>query len=121
MIDFFKINSKTLSKNPTSITHSQTKVQSSDRTMDGTMVVDIIAIKKVINVEWKILSKEDMFKLATELESGNFVTIDYIDTSISNETKTIVALPGNLAYSPYYDFATDSVVWRDVKISFTEK
>ena len=51
MIDFFKINSKTLSKNPTSITHSQTKVQSSDRTMDGTMVIDIIAIKKVINVE----------------------------------------------------------------------
>ena len=121
MIEFFRINSKSLSKNPSSISHSQSKVQSTDRTMDGTMVVDIIAIKNIVNVEWKYLSREDMAKLKAELDTGNFVTIDYIDTTSSMEEKTIIALPGNLSFAPYYDYSTDQVIWKDVKINFTEK
>ena len=91
---FFKINSKTLTKNPSSISHSITKIQNQDRTMDGTMVVDIIAIKNVVNIEWKLLDKEDMTKLKSEIESGNFVTIDFWDSETeTNETmKNIVQI-----------------------------
>ena len=120
-MDIFKINSKMLSKNPSSITHSQTRVQSSDRTMDGTLVIDIIAIKDVVNVEWKILSIEDMQKLTNELTGGGFVTIDYLDSTTNGEFKNVLALPGNLSYLIYYDYRTDSILWKDVKISFTER
>jgi len=120
---FFKINSKTLTKNPSSISHSITKIQNQDRTMDGTMVVDIIAIKNVVNVEWKLLDKEDMTKLKSEIESGNFVTIDFWDSETeTNETmKNIVATTTSFTFSPYYDYTTDSIRWKDVKISFTER
>lgn len=120
---FFKINSKTLTKNPSSISHSITKIQNQDRTMDGTMVVDIIAIKNVVNIEWKLLDKEDMSKLKSEIESGNFVTIDFWDSETeTNETmKNIVATTTSFTFSPYYDYTTDSIRWKDVKISFTER
>ena len=120
---FFRINSKALTKNPSSISHSLTKIQNQDRTMDGTMVVDIIAVKNVVNVEWKILDKEDMTKLKQEIESGNFVTIDFWDNETSNnETmRNIIATTTSFTFSPYYDYTTDSIRWKDVKASFTER
>lgn len=44
---FFKINSKTLSKNPTDIEHGKLTLQNADRTIDGTLAVDIIAVKVI--------------------------------------------------------------------------
>jgi hypothetical protein len=35
-MDFFRINSKSLSRNPTEITQSKFKIQKTDRTIDGT-------------------------------------------------------------------------------------
>ena len=120
---YFKINSKTLTKNPSSITHSYTKVQNQDRTMDGTMVVDIVAIKNVVNVEWKFLDKEDMLKLKNEIESGNFVTIDYWDTDTSSaETmKNITVTVTSFTFSPFYDYSINNISWKDIKLSFTER
>lgn len=120
---FFKINSKTLSTNPSSISHSKSVIQNAERTMDGTMVVDIIAVKNIISVEWPILSAVDMKKLMAEIETGQFVTIDYWDNNGTNGNSLInsIVLPGKISYAPFYDFASDSVIWKDVKLSFTEK
>lgn len=117
---FFKINSKSLTKNPTLITTTKTPIQSSDRTMDGTMVIDIIAIKDVVSVEWAVLGKDDMLKLKNETKDGGFVSIDYWDMDTS-QMKNITALPSNITYAPFYDYSTDSVMWKDVKITFTEQ
>lgn len=117
---FFKINSKSLSKNPTEMTFSNSPIQSTDRTIDGTMVVDIIAVKNVVTVEWAVLDKEDMAKLLNELGKGGFVTIDYYEAK-SNSIKNITALPSNISYSPFYDYSSDSIIWKNIKITFTEQ
>ena len=59
MAVFFKINSKTI-KAPTELTCTTEVLDKSERTMDGTMVVDVIGRKRKVEVAWKYLSKEDM-------------------------------------------------------------
>lgn len=119
---FFKVNSKTLSKNPSSITHSKTKIQNNDRALDGTMVIDIIAIKNIVNVGWDFLTDADMKKLSAEVSAGNFVSIDYWDneTESPGMMKNILAVAENFTFSPIYNYTTSSIVWKDVKISFVE-
>ncbi|UKI51840.1 MAG: hypothetical protein L6V79_06680 [Clostridium sp.] len=65
MAVFFKINSKTI-KAPTELTCSTEVLDKSERTMDGTMVVDVIGRKRKVEVAWKYLSKEDMGLLTAE-------------------------------------------------------
>lgn len=120
MAVYFRVNSKSLSKNPTSINNSITTIQKAERTMDGTMVIDIVANKDVVVVSWDYLSGEDMRKLKTEIESSGFCTIDYCDP-LTNELKNIVAQPSGLKYSPHYDYTTDSIMWKSVSVSFTER
>ena len=45
MMVLLKINSKTLTKNPSAINQSKVVISQSDRTINGTLVVDIIADK----------------------------------------------------------------------------
>lgn len=120
MAVFFRINSKVLSKNPTSINNSITTIQKAERTMDGSMVIDIVANKDVVNVQWDFLSSDDMKKLKTEIDSGGFCTIDYFD-ALTSELKNITAQPGSIKYSPHYDYVNDCIMWKDVSISFTER
>ena len=57
MAVFFKINSKTI-KAPTELTCTTEVLDKSERTMDGTMVVDVIGRKRKVEVAWKYLSKD---------------------------------------------------------------
>ena len=116
----FKINSKSLSKNPTSINNSLTTIQKAERTMNGTMVIDIIENKYVVTVNWNYLSNEDMKKLQAEIKSSGFCTIDYLDPE-SEDLKNIIAQPTGFKYAPHYDYSSDSIVWKDVSVIFTER
>ena len=56
---FFKINSKSI-KQPTEITLSFESLDKFERTMDGTMVVDLVGNKNKVDVRWSYLSDSDM-------------------------------------------------------------
>jgi len=120
MAIYFKINSKTLTKNPTSISNSVTNIQKAERTMNGEMVIDVIATKDVITVNWDYLDNNDMKKLQDEIKASGFCTIDYYDPS-EEGLKNITAQPTGLKYAPYYDYSTDTIIWKDISVSFTEK
>lgn len=119
----FKINSKTFDRNPTSITQSKTKILNKDRTLDGTMVVDIVAIKDVINVEWSVMYNADFRKLINEISISGFCTIDYFDGDSTTTTtmKSITAMPSDITYEQFYDYLTNMIIWKNVKVSFTER
>ncbi|MBQ7798302.1 MAG: hypothetical protein IJ371_04190 [Clostridia bacterium] len=120
----FKINSQTLSKNPSTMKNGKTKIQKSDRTMDGTLVVDIIAYKDTVTFTWDFLSNDDLKVLINEITAKALCTIEYKDvklTTDSSELKTIVAQPGDISYAPHYDYATDSIIWKSVSLTFTER
>lgn len=61
-MDFFKVNGKKI-KAPAELTVSSEILDKAERTVDGTMVVDIIGTKRKVDVSWEYLSKEDMTTL----------------------------------------------------------
>ena len=119
MAEFFRINSKQI-KAPTEITCSAESLDKEERTVDGTMVVDLIGIKRKVDVSWEYLSKEDMAVLSGEVKSRNFVTIAFHDNATGALT-TMTARPKDLAYLPYYDWAKAQIMWKSVAISFVER
>ena len=119
MAVFFKINSKTI-KAPTELTCSNEVLDKSERTMDGTMVVDVIGRKRKVEVSWKYLTKEDMGLLTSETKSGSFVTIDYNDPETGNLT-SMTARPQGLTCQPRYDWVKGKIMWASVSIAFVER
>lgn len=119
MAEFFKINSKTI-KAPTEITCSADSLDKEERTVDGTMVVDLVGSKRKLEVSWEYLSKEDMKLLATETKSGTFVTVTYND-STTGELTSMTARAKDLQYQPYYDWAKSRLMWKGVSVSFVER
>lgn len=119
----FKINSKTLERNPSSIEQGKFKLQKTDRTINGTMVVDIIAIKNKVTFKWDYLSDSDLRKLVAEIEAISFPVVEYTDPKATtpNTLQSIIADTSEINYKPHYDNRTQSIVWKDVSVSFLER
>lgn len=120
---FFRINGKALARNPTSVEQKKTKIQNTDRTIDGTLVVDLIAIKDTVEFNWEYMSDRDMQILMAELEKGVFCEVEYYDTKskTASELTKITALAGDISYAPHYDYASQSIMWKGVKVDFQER
>lgn len=116
---FFQINGLSIAP-PKDIMHSYEVLDKVERTMDGTMVVDLIGKKQKVDVSWSFLTRENMIALNNELSSSSFVTISYRDIN----TGTLISLstkPKDFTYSPSYDWVHNKVIWRNVSISFEER
>ena len=118
-MNFFSINGKTI-KSPTEITISPEHLDKAERTLDGTMVIDVIGTKKKVDVSWEYLAKEDLKVLTTESGSDRFSRITFHNGE-TGELETIVSRAENLTYMPYYDWAKAQRLWKDVSLSFKEK
>lgn len=116
----FKINSKTLCRNPTEINQSKYKLQKTDRTIDGTLVADIIAVKNKVSFTWDYLTTADLKKLIDEVNADAFPTIEYTDPD-STTLKQITGHADDISYTPHFDSRTGTIVWKEVKVSFEEK
>lgn len=118
-MDFFLINGKKISS-PTELTISPEILDKAERTVDGTMVVDIIGMKRKVDVSWEYLSKEDMAVLAAACRHDLFATISFHDNA-SGALTTITARAEGLTYLPHYHWARSMLMWKSVTVSFKEK
>lgn len=118
-MQFFKINSKTI-QSPTEITVSEEDLNKAERTMDGTMVIDVIGKKTKLDVNWEYLRKEEMQLLRSVVNGGTFVTVSYHSPE-TGEMVTMTAQAEGFSFQPYYDWAKGELLWRGVSVSFTEK
>lgn len=118
-MEFFRINGKAF-KSPAEISISPEHLDKAERTMDGTMVIDVIGTKKKVDVSWKYLSKEDLQILSSETGSDRFSDISFHNKE-TGELETIQARAENLTYMPYYDWSKEKLMWKSVSISFKEK
>lgn len=119
MKQFLKINGKVMIA-PKEISLSYEDLDKAERTVDGTMVVDMVGRKQRVDVSWEYLSKEDMAILARETKTGSFVTVTYHDT-ITGTLQTITARPRDFTYLPFYDWVKGKIMWKTVAISFVER
>ncbi len=118
-MDFFKVNGKRI-KAPTELTVSSETLDNVERTVDGTMVVDIVGVKRKVDVCWEYLSKEDMTTLAKSVDGDKFTEISYNDNFTGNLV-TMTARSEGLTYQPHYDWVMGKIMWKCVSVSFTEK
>ena len=118
-MDFFKIGGKTI-KAPSELSVSPEILDKAERTVDGTMVVDIIGMKRKVDVSWEYLTKEDMTVLAEACRNDVFTEIEFHDNITGQLTKMMVRSEG-LTYMPHYDWAKSKLMWKSVTVSFKEK
>lgn len=118
-MDFFKIGEKTI-KAPSEITVSSEILDKEERTVDGTMVVDIIGVKRKADVSWEYLSKEDMAILADACRHDKFTTVSFHDGA-TGQLISMKARAEGLTYMPHYDWAKSKLMWKSVTVSFKEK
>lgn len=107
---FFQINDRPIAS-PKDIIYSYEDLDKVERTINGTMVVDIIGKKKKLEVFWDYLTKENMAILSEEVRSNLFVTINY-KNNVDGEMTSITAKPKDLTYSPAYDWKNDKIYWE---------
>lgn len=118
-MEFFKINGKAI-KSPTEISISYEELDKAERTVDGTMVVDVIGTKRRVDVSWEYLSKEDMTVLANAVNSGIFTGVSFHDNTTGNII-SITARGESLAYMPQYNWSKGKLIWKTVSVIFREK
>ncbi len=114
---FITINGQSLSREPTNIEQSRFKLKKENRTIDGTLVVDIIAIKTKVKVQWDYITSEDMKTLQNLIDGGDFLTISYKN---GEQTATMQAEASDLSFTPHYDSKTKSILWKGVSGEFSE-
>lgn len=119
MAIFFKINNKSICS-PKEIQHSFNYLDKVERTMDGTMVVDIVGRKRKIDVKWENISKREMSSIIKETEKSIFVNISFHDT-ISGELLEVTARVDSTVYTPSYDWVKKEVRWQMLTITFIER
>lgn len=118
-MEFFRVNN-TKMKSPTELTVSSEILDKAERTVDGTMVVDIIGVKRKVDVSWEYLSKEDMTALTQAIGSDKFTKIEFRDI-VTGNLVTMKARSEGLTYQPHYDWAKSRLMWKSVSVSFTER
>ena len=118
-MDFFKINGRTI-KPPKDIGHSVEILDKVERTMNGTMVVDKVGMKRKIEVSWDYLDVTNMQILQQEIKKESFVNITYFDSEKAEEV-TIETKPSDLSYQTGYDWVKGTVIWKSVSLFFEEK
>lgn len=118
-MQFFKINSKTI-QSPTEMSVSEEDLNKAERTMDGTMVIDVIGKKAKLDVSWEYLTIEEMRLLRDAVNGSAFVTVSY-HAPETGELTTMIARAEGLSFQPYYNWAKAELLWRSVSVSFTEK
>lgn len=118
-MDFFKVNGKSI-KAPTELTVSPEILDKAERTVDGTMVVDIVGTKRKVDVSWDYLSKEDMTTLTKAIGGDKFAEITYHDNA-TGILETMMARSEGLSYQPHYNWVKGKIMWKSVSVSFAEK
>jgi hypothetical protein len=116
---FFKINGITIAA-PKELKVSFETLDKTERTMDGTMVVDIIGEKRKVDVAWEYLSKEDMATLSNAARNTALATISF-HSKETGQLVTMEARGENLSYAPHFDWARNRLMWKSVSIVFREK
>lgn len=118
-MNFFKINGKTI-RQPKEITVSPEVLDKSERTADGTLVVDIIGTKRKVDANWEYMTAEDMKTLQTETGGGAFSELTFHDNA-TGELITMTARSDGITYMPHYDWAHGKIMWKSVSVSFKER
>ena len=113
-----KINSTPI-KTPTELKVGVFRLSKADRTQSGKMVMEIIAIKRRLDLKWSVISDTDLQQMMNILDSGTFYTVEYVDPK-NGETATITAYVGDINQSAWQKPGSTRY-WKDVSLALIEQ
>ena len=114
-----RINGQTI-RTPTELKLGIYRLSKADRTSDGTMVMEIVAIKRRLDLKWTIISESDLRSILDNLESRTFHTVEYPDPQGTGGTATMTAYTGDINQSAWRRVG-DTRYWRDVTLALIEQ
>ncbi len=115
---------------PSDIQFGKERICKEQRAMDGTMIIDMIAVKDSYELIWDIMDSSNLVEIKNLLENKGYTFFqiniemkfnDIIAAKQSRETanmsKTVYL--SDFTYAPY--FIDGGFVWKDVHIKLVEK
>lgn len=116
---YFKIGSTEFigELTPSSISPSVEIIKNEERSLDGTMNIDVVGRKIQLKVTWDMLSEADMQQLLALEQSANVLSVEYYDAKTSG-LKKMNAYVNGIEYTPY--FQGDVINWQNVSLSLVE-
>lgn len=93
-------------------------LENSKRNTMGTLLREIIAIKKKIVLEYKYLKQAD-YKILQEIRRLHSFSCNYWDTE-TEKNETITCYAGAIKGTPISVDDTGVTAWRDITVSFIE-
>lgn len=106
-------------KTPTELKVGVFRLSKSNRVASGKMVMEIIAIKRRLDLKWSIISDTDLQQVMGILDSGVFHTVEYVDPK-SGETATITAYVGDINQTAWQKLGSTRY-WKDVALALIEQ
>lgn len=112
-----KINGITI-KTPTDLKVGVFRITKSERLASGKMTMEVIAIKRRLNLRWEIITDTELQKIMNTLECRVFHTVTYPDPQ-KGEDATITAYAGDINFDVWQKVGNR--YWRNVSISLVEQ
>ena len=97
------------------------RMSTAERTMNGRMVMDIIAIKRQHTLKWEVISAPDLKTILDILESAVFHTLDYPDPQSMTGQRTITVYTGDIKMGNFFTDRAGIRQWTDVTIGLVEQ
>ena len=103
---------------PTKLDIGVHRISRAERTSSGKMVMEIIAIKRAITLEYELIAGPDLEAILNNLESKVFHTLRYPDPQGGERTITVYV--GDITESAWY-IVDGKRYWQGVRIGLIEQ
>ena len=116
-----RINGIPITPNPSSVERGTFRISNAERTADGTMMLEIIAVKRRVDIGWTYIRDSDYKALLDVIEQGGpFYQVTYPDPQAPGGERTITAYVGDINDSAWHTIGGQRW-WRDVQVAFIER
>lgn len=113
-----KLNNATI-KTPTDLKVGVFRISKAERLASGKMAMEIIAVKRRLDLSYTLISDSDLKQILDILESKAFHTVTYVDPQ-KGESATITAYVGDINQEAWQKLH-GTRYWRDVSVSLIEQ
>lgn len=113
-----KINGTTI-KTPTNLKVGVFRITKAERLASGKMAMEIIAVKRRLDLSWEVIDDASLQQIIGLLESKVFSTVTYPDPQ-GGEATTITAYVGDVAQEAWQKLQ-GTRYWRGVSIALIEQ
>lgn len=102
---------------PDIVTPKTEIINNSERSIDGTMNIDIVARKVSLEIEWSVLRADYMSVVNKIAESTGVYEVTFISPETSLP-KTIIAYVEDFSCTPF--FVGSQLQWKNISLTLTE-